>query len=74
MARCCAAWEAAGRTTQDSSPPGVGGAPGLGEVDPGAAPLAVGLGVTAFGGYSLLLSNKMTGGDVHPGESTGIHV
>ena len=47
---------------------------GLGEVDPGAAPLAVGLGVTAFGGYSLLLSNKMTGGDVHPGESTGIHV
>ena len=46
----------------------------LGEVDPGATPLAVGLGVTAFGGYGLLLSNKMTGGDVHPGESTGIRV
>lgn len=47
---------------------------GWGEVDPGVAPLAVGLGVRAFGGFSLLLSNKMTNGDVHPGEGTGVHV
>lgn len=47
---------------------------GLGEVDPGAAPLAVGFGVRASGGFSLLLSNKMTSGDLHPGEGTGVHV
>lgn len=46
---------------------------GWGEVDPGAAPLGVGLGARALGGFSLLLSSKMTSGDVHP-EGTGVHV
>lgn len=47
---------------------------GWGEVEPGPAPLAVGLGVRASGGFSLLLSDKMTSGDVHPGEGTGVHM